>query len=319
MTTPTRPLSLLLIGLATLAGCDRPAAPPAAATPPPAATASAPASPAGWPLEVVDGFGRKVTIPRAPLRVVSLAPSNTELMFAVGAGDRLIGRTTVCDYPPEASKVPVVGGMTPKTINLEALVALRPDLILATCGVQEPIIAPLERLKLPVVALDADDFDGVVRNIRLVGALVDRAAVGDDLADRFRARVAAVQKRVSGRAAPRPKVLYLVGEDPLMTAGPNTFIGRMIEAAGGVNIFGDVAARYPRPGEEEILARAPDVILAGRDDPTRRAQIAARPGWSQVPAVRAGRIAFLAEDEVSRPAPRLADGLEAMADALEPR
>lgn len=308
-----------------LAGCDR-GGPPAPA--PAAHQAEAPPpTPGAWPLEVVDGFGRKVRVARPPARVVSLAPSNTEILFALGAGDRLVGRTTVCSYPPEAARVEAIGGMTPKTINLEALVALRPDLILATCGVQEPIIAPLERLNLPVVALDADDFDGVARNLRLMGALVDRPAAGDELAGRFLARVEAVRRRVAARAAPRPRVLYLVSEDPLMTAGPGTFIGKLIDAAGGANVFADVTARYPRPSEEEILARAPDVILTTRgamnagppDDDARRARLAARPGWSRVPAARDRRITFLEEDEVSRPGPRLADGLEAMANALEPK
>ncbi len=303
-------LSALILGVVLLVGLGH------AADQPPA-----------WPLEVVDGFGRKVKIARPPLRIVSVAPSNTELVFAVGAGERLIGRTTVCSYPPEAARVPIVGGMTPKTISMEGLVALRPDLILATGGVQEGLVAPLERLGLPVVALDADDLEGVARNIRLVGALTDHKAEGDRLATQFTDRVDAVRKRVAARTGPRPRVLYLVGEDPLMTAGPRTFIGRLIETAGGANIFGDVRTNYPRPSEEEILARAPDVILtasgamnaAQGDAAAHRARIAYRPGWSQMPAVRTGRIRFLVEDQVLRPGPRLADGLEAMAAALEAR
>ncbi len=332
ITSPRRPI-LILAGVLSLMGCGREAErPPAAPVPTPDPVVEAPAAPAAsdrpaaWPLEVVDGFGRRVKVARPPLRIVSLAPSNTEMLFAVGAGDRVVGRTTVCSYPPEAAAIPAVGGMTPKTINLEALVAIRPDLILATCGVQEPLMAPLERLGLPVVAIDADDFEGVARNLRLVGALSDHAAEGDRLATRFLDRVAAVRQRVAARTTPRPRVFYLLGEDPLMTAGPQTFIGRMIELAGGVNVFGDVTARYPRPSEEELLARAPEVILTAigamsagdGGEAARRDRIAARPGWGQIPAIRDRRIAFLVEDEVLRPGPRLADGLEAVAAALEP-
>lgn len=303
-------------------GCDRAPAPPVAASPRPEPT---PVAPIGWPLEVVDGFGRQVVIARPPRRIVALAPSNTELLFAVGAGDRAIARTTVCNYPPEAEALPVIGGMMPKGINLEAIVALRPDLVLATCGVQEPIIAPIERLGLPIVALDADDFVGVARNIRLVGRLTDHPTEGEQLADQFLGRIEAVRRRVATRTTPSPRVLYLVSEDPLMTAGPKTFISQMIEAAGGVNVFGDVTARYPKPSEEEILARAPDVVLtsmgsmnAGQtDEATRRVRIGSRPGWGQIPAVRSGRIFFLDEGPMSRPGPRLADAVEAVAAALE--
>ncbi len=332
MTTLQRRFRLILAGIVGLMGCGREAErPPATPIPAPATeaqvTSPAPTRPASWPMEVIDGFGRKVVIARPPLRVVSLAPSNTEILFAVGAADIVVGRTTVCSYPPEAAAVAAVGGMTPKTINLEALVALQPDLVLTTCGVQEPLIAPLDRLSLPVVALDADDFEGVARNIRLVGSLTSHAEAGDQLATRFRARVEAVRKRVAVRTVPRPRVLYLVGEDPLMTAGPQTFIGRMIETAGGINVFDDTTMRYPRPSEEEILARAPEIIMtavgamsAGRgDEAARRGRIAGRPGWSQIPAVRDQRIELLVEDQVLRPGPRLADGLEAVANALEPR
>jgi len=318
---------LLVLGLGFASGCDRAAEPPAVPV------ASSPrvepkrAAPATWPLEVVDGLGRKVSVARPAVRIVSLAPSNTEILFAIGAGDRVVGRTTVDTYPPEALKLTSVGGMTPQGINLEAIVALRPDLVLATGGVQAPIVAPIERLGLPVVALDAEDFEGVARNIRLVGKLTDHSADADRLTTRFLDRVQAVRARVASRTGPRPRprVLYLISEDPLVTAGPKTFIGQMIETAGGINIFGDVSKRYPKPSEEEILSRAPDVILTsfgamnaeGRDESARRANLRSRPGWGAIPAVRDGRIALLEADRMSRPGPRLVEGLEAMADALE--
>jgi iron complex transport system substrate-binding protein len=278
-----------------------------------------------WPVEVVDSLGRKVTVARLPERIVSLAPSNTEILFAVGAGRQVIGRTSYDNYPPEARSTASIGGMTPKSINLEAVMALRPDLVLATSGVQEPIIGSLERLKLVVVALDATDFAGVARNIRLVGRLTGNTASADRLAAGFLDRVAAVGRRVASRRSPRPKVLYLLREDPLMTAGPATFIGQMIEAAGGSNVFGDVTTRFPRPGEEEILARAPEVILStygdmssgGPDDEARRERIRSRPGWAQIPAVRDNRIAFLNEDLINRPGPRLVEALEAVALVLD--
>jgi iron complex transport system substrate-binding protein len=324
-----RPSVLTMVAIAALLpACGRSPVPlpsqPATASPP-RVEPGRPA-PASWPLEMVDGLGRKVVLARPAGRVISLAPSNSEILFAVGAGDRVVGRTSVDDYPPEVGSIASIGGMTPKGMNLEAIVALRADLVLATCGVQEPIVAPIERLGLTVVALDAQDFEGVAKNIRQVGLFTDHVADADRLARQFLDRVEAVRRRVASRRPPRPRVLYLVREEPLMTAGPATFIGQMIETAGGINVFGDVSTRYPRPSEEEILARMPDVIVTAygamsagqRDDEARRARIRARPGWGGIPAVRDGRIAFLQEDRVTRPGPRLVEGLEEMADALEP-
>jgi iron complex transport system substrate-binding protein len=294
-------------------------------TPAPAQPEGKTAGPESWPVDVVDSLRRKVTVARVAARIVSLAPSNTEILHAVGAGRQVVGGTTFDNYPPEARSHTSIGGMTPKSINLEAVTALRPDLVLATSGVQEPIIAPLERLGLTVVALDATDFAGVVRNIRTVGRLTGHSADAEQLANGFLDRVAAVGRRVAARRSPRPKVLYLLREDPLMTAGPATFIGQMIEAAGGINVFGDVTTRFPRPSEEEILARAPEIILcthgamtAGEQhDEARRQAIRGRRGWDQIPAVRESRIVFLKEDLVNRPGPRLVEGLEAVAEVLQ--
>lgn len=275
-------------------------------------------------IEVVDGLGRTVVLSRPAERIVSLAPSNTEILHAIGAGDRIVGGTILDNYPPEALSHAKIGGMTPRSINLEAIVALKPDLVLATGGVQQPIVEPLERLGLTVAVLDAEDFAGVARNFRAAGRLTGRVEEAERLASEFLGRVEAVGRRVAERTSPRPRVLFLVGEDPPTTAGPRTFIGQMIEAAGGVNIFGDVDARYPRPSEEEILVRAPEVILASRGamnadspgDDDRRLRIRSRPGWDRLPAVRQGRIAFLDEDQITRAGPRLVEGLEAMAEAL---
>jgi iron complex transport system substrate-binding protein len=321
-----RSRSFLLLAVAgLLPACGRGTDAPVLPTPRSTRIEQAAAHPESWPVEVVDSLGRKVTLARLPERIVSLAPSNTEILHAVGAARQVIAGTTFDNYPPEARSHASIGGMTPKSINLESLSALRPDLVLATSGVQEPIISPLERLGLTVVALDATDFAGVAHNIRMVGRLTGHVADADRLADRFLDRVAAVGRRVASRTSPRPRVLYLLREDPLMTAGPGTFIGQMIEAAGGLNVFGDVTTRFPRPSEEEILARAPDVILltygamntGSQDNDARRRAIRARAGWDRIPAIRENRIAFIQEDLVSRPGPRLVDGLEAAAEILQ--
>lgn len=316
---------LLALVAAAPTACGRvpePTVAPAASSGP---LAPEPTRTAGWPIEVVDALERKVTVRQVPKRIVSLAPSTTEFLHAVGAGGQVVGGTNHDDYPPEAKRHTSIGGMSPRSINLETVVALRPDLVFATNGIQEPVVGSLERLGLTVVALEAKDMPGVAENIRLVGRLTGHDADADRLAERFLERVDAVARRVAARTAPRPRILYLVRVDPLMTAGPGTFIGQMIEAAGGTNVFGDVATRFPKPSEEEILSRAPEIILTSfgamnlenPDDDASRRRIRSRPGWDQIPAVRNNRIAFLDEDLITRAGPRLIDGLEAVAKAIE--
>ncbi|WP_337177375.1 cobalamin-binding protein [Paludisphaera sp.] len=299
--------------------------------------ATAPAEPArplrgttvegeGWPRRVTDSVGRSMVLEKPATRVVSLAPSNTEILFAIGAGDAVVGVTNVDDYPPEAKSRTSVGGMSAQTMSLEVLVSLKPDLVLATAGVQGPAIEPLERLGLAVVALDAERPEDVPANIRAVGRMVGAEAKAEEAASAFDARLEAVRSRVAARTGPRPKVLYLLYDTPLMTVGPATILGRMIEAAGGDNIFADVSQNYPTPSDEEVVLRRPEVVLAtfglmngGDASPDRnRERLLNRPGWRSVPAIRDGRVFTLDEDLATRVGPRLVEGLEAMERALAP-
>ncbi|MDG3006858.1 ABC transporter substrate-binding protein [Paludisphaera mucosa] len=320
-----RPTVLALLAMLTACRQAKESGPPAA-PPAPIPAVRITSQGAGWPLEVVDSLGRKVVLREPARRVVSLVPSNTEILFAVGAGDRVVGVTMMDDYPPEAKERKSIGGMAPGSVNLETLTALKPDLVLATGGVQQPLVEPLERLGLAVVALDAERPEDVAANIRLVGRLVDRGAEGEALASKFVERLDAVRRRVAARQDRRPKVLYLLYDDPLMTVGPGTFLGRMIEEAGGDNVFGDVSARYPTPSDEEVLVRAPEVVLAtfglmgggGRPETENQARLLKRPGWRDVPAVRERRIHALDENLTTRVGPRLVEGLESIERALAP-
>lgn len=305
-------------------GCGGPE-PAKPASPPPALRAAV-AEGTGWPRRVTDSVGRSLTLEKPAGRIVSLAPSNTEILFAIGAGDAVVGVTMVDDYPPEVKSRTSVGGMSAQSMNLETIVALKPDLVLATAGVQGPAIEPLERLGLAVVALDAQRPDDVAANIRTVGRIVGRESEADGVATAFEARLAAVRARVAARQGLRPKVLYLLYDDPMMTVGPGTFLGRLIEEAGGVNLFADVSQSYPTPSDEEVVVRAPEVVLAtfglmnggGRSAEENRDRLLKRPGWKDVPAVRERRIHALDEDIATRVGPRLVDGLEAMESALAP-
>jgi len=279
-----------------LTGCGRPAPAPAGA------------------VVVTDMAGRTVSVPAHPARIVSAAPACTEILFAVGAGDAVVGVTEFCTYPPEAQARTKIGQFGPETISLETILGLRPDLVFAAPGTQDPFIAAVGRLGLPVVAVDARSFDEVYRAVELVGAATGHADRAKQLADRLRTRVAAVTARP---IAKRPRVFFLLDE-PLVTAGPKTFIGEMIRLAGGDNVFDDVAQLYPPVSEEEVIRRNPEVIVVprGTGHVVDVEALLARPAWRTIDAAKTRRIIYLDQDVVSRAGPRLADALEQLADGL---
>lgn len=264
-----------------------------------------------------DMLGRPVAVPDGPLRLVSLAPSLTEIVFALGRGDWLVGVTEFCDYPPAARSKPRIGGsMTP---NLERVVQVRPDVVLATAeGNPRDKVAELTRLGIPVFAVKPDGYAGILASIRTLGHLLRAEAEAAALSQEMERRTAAIRRAVGGR--PRPRVLYLVWADPLIAAGPSTFIHDLIGMAGGENVVRERAVPYPRLSWEEVLASAPEVILVatqmgGGDRPLNGGSWNA---WQSIPAVRSGRILSIPGDTIHRPGPRVVDGLERLARAIHP-
>ncbi|OWK41267.1 ABC transporter substrate-binding protein [Fimbriiglobus ruber] len=285
-------------------GCGQPTAPPSAIGPPDAT--------GSFPVTTTDDLGRSVTIPTRPARIISLSPAVTETLFAIGAGPQVIAVTTVDTYPPEATRLPKVGAFGPETISTETLLAQQPDLVFAAGRFHKPVVDTLEKLGVVVLAVDAGTFEDVERVTTLVGRLSGQEARAATLVADIQRRRAAVRQRAA-KAASKPKVLYVLWDDPLQTAGPKTFVGQMIEEAGGINIFADTEREYPRVSDEAVLARNPDLIIApDHGDGSIPARVARRPGWDQLTAVRAGRIAMLDGDLVNRPGPRLIEGLEAI-------
>jgi iron complex transport system substrate-binding protein len=305
-----RPLALAAALALALSGCAGAPAAQAPAAPPATAAAS-----------FTDARGREVSLAAAPQRIVSLAPSITEILFAVGAAEQVVGVTKFCNYPAEADALPEIGGMTAKTIAVEAIVALKPDLVIGGTTSQAPVVEALEQLGLPVVVFDPASFEEVYGNIEQIGAISGHPEQAAQVAASMRARVERVAERVAAVPADeRPAVFYEVFDEPLMTAGPQTFIGQLIELAGASNIFADAAEDYPQVSAEAIVERDPAVIAGPNShaDKLTAELIAARPGWAEISAVRAGRVYLLDADMVSRPGPRLADALEALAAALYP-
>lgn len=266
---------------------------------------------------LADMLGRPVTIPDGAVRVVSLAPSLTEIVFALGRGDSLVGVTDFCDYPPAARSKPRIGG--PMTPDVELIVQIRPDLVLATAeGNPRDTVAQLARLRIPVFALKPEGYAGILASIEAVGRALRAEAAATALTQDIQARVAAVRRAVSGR--PRPRILYLVWTDPLIAAGPAAYIHDLIEMAGGGNVVRERSVPYPRLSWEEVVGAAPEVILVAshREGPDRPPMGEAWRGWQSVPAVRSGRIVAVPGDTIHRPGPRVVEGVERLARAIHP-
>jgi iron complex transport system substrate-binding protein len=266
---------------------------------------------------LADMLGRPMTIPDGPMRVVSLAPSLTEIVFALGRGDSLVGVTDFCDYPPEARSKPRIGG--PMTPDAERIVRLRPDLVLATAeGNPRDTVAQLARLRIPVFAVKPEGYAGILASIEAVGRALGAEAAATALTRDIQARVAAIHRAVSGR--PRPRVLYLVWTDPLIAAGPAAYIHDLVEMAGGGNVVRERSVPYPRLSWEEVVGAAPEVILVAshRDLSDRPPMGEAWREWQSVPAVRSGRIVAVQGDTIHRPGPRVAEAVERLARAIHP-
>lgn len=304
---------IVLFGFVLLAGCG---------TKPAVAPPDLPVDPnEPFPREVRDGTGYATTLKTKPLRIVSTAPSNTEILFALGAGDRLVGVTTYCTYPPEAAAIPKIGGFAPSTISSETLVALKPDLVLTTGLIQDSLTDNLRKVGLTVLSFDAATLDEVLRNIRLLGEATGRGAAAAALVDDLKRRAEKVKARLAGLTVEqRPKVFLLLGESPLMTVGPKTFPGQILEAAGGRNLFADTVEQYPKISEEVLLSRKPDAIVAwSMNGPSVGTEaLRKKPGWADFPALKHNRVYQLDDDLLSRPGPRLFDGLEWLAETLHP-
>ncbi|HOF89167.1 MAG TPA: helical backbone metal receptor [Armatimonadota bacterium] len=280
---------------------------------------------AAFPMTVTDVRAMKITLPTPPKRIVSLAPNNTEILFAIGAGDRVVADTSYCDYPPEAAALPKVGGYLDP--NVEKVLALEPDLVLATRGTSRELLDRMTALKLPVICLDPASLPEMLDAVRFIGRVTDAAPAAAALAARLEARYRAVTATVAALPeARRPSVLFLFSLDELYSVGPGSHIDAMITDAGGRNIAAAAAAPWPQLSMERVLADDPEVIVVGTGgamsatltDAAALQHLRADRRWRGVRAVKTGRVAALDGDDMTLPAPRMVDGLEALARALHP-
>lgn len=308
-----RALAILAVLAFLLAACGPTAAPGATASPTSAATASP--SPAAFPVTVSDFQARSVTVATRPSRIVSIGPSITEFLFALGAGDRIVGVDDFSDEPAVATKIDKVGGVK---VNLEKVVSLKPDLVLSV-KFSDGTIERIASAGITVLVVDPQSIGDVTRTAILVGRVV--GADGDKLAAQVDQRLQQVKTQVAG-AASKPRVFHEVdASDPAkpFTVGPGSYIQDLIVIAGGVNIMASAASAYPQVSLEEIVRADPEVIVLGDADyGTTVEQVTARPGWSGMSAVKNKRVFPIADSLVSRPGPRVGDAAEAYAKLLHP-
>jgi iron complex transport system substrate-binding protein len=264
----------------------------------------------------VDDLGRRIYLAKAPSRIVSLAPSITELLFAIGLDEQIVGVTEFCDYPAAAASRTKVGYSNP---NLEILVSLQPDLVLAPREfLRADIQAKLEQLKIPIFILDAKTLDDIPLHIQTLGRLTERATEASALAQTVRQRIAEIKRRTATLSPKR--VLYVLNSQPLITVGPGSFIHHMIGVAGGVNVAAQATVPYPRLSMETVLKEDPEVLVfpTGSAEAVSRSEQEQWRRWTSLSAVKQGRFREVPSNLLNRPGPRIVEGLEELAKAIHP-
>jgi iron complex transport system substrate-binding protein len=289
-------------------------APAVTATPVPVATPEA-----AFPLTLVDDEGTEVTIPARPERIVSLTPATTEILFAVGAGPRVVATTDFDDYPPEAVPLPDVA--TFQGVDVEKIVGLEADLVVAGGNsFNDPeALARLRTLGIPVLAVYAPDVATVLRDVELVATAAGEPEAGATLAATMRTEIDAIAAAVAAAGATRPRVFYeLDATKEIYGPAADSFIAEMITLAGGDPITTGSPTIFSIPLETLIAADPEVIVLGDAAYGVTAEQVAARPGWSAMTAVSEGAIRPVDDVVVTRPGPRLAEGLRALALAIDP-
>lgn len=273
-------------------------------------------------LKAVDDRGVDVELERRPQRLVSLAPSNTELLFALGLGPLLVGVTEYCDYPAEAVSIAHVASYS--DLSVERVMAAKPDLVVAARGNDLEGLRSLQQLGIPTFAVDTQTIPSLLGAVARLGRLIGVEAAADSLANHLRARVEGVHESVRGRpGGHRPKVMWGYWSDPIYTAGPGSLIDHLIHEAGGINVAAEAPVRWPQISLESVVAWAPEVLVtthlpaAFAGMPAEIETLRSSTGWRSIPAVRNGHVYHIEADLLTRPGPRIVEGLEQLAAILE--
>lgn len=271
-----------------------------------------------FPVEVSDGLGNMVSIEEEPEKIVSLNPSSTEMIFALGLGDKVVGVSSNCNYPEEATTKEIVGDY--EGINLERVVELDPDLVLVYGFIDEEDAAVFEGAGITVISFLGESIAEVVENIKILGKATGQNQEAEELTDAMLEKKDEIVEKVKDQES--VKVFYEIWHDPLMGAGKGSFMDELITLTGAQNIAEDADGAYPQYDVEQLIERDTDVYLTSQamDDITEES-IKARPGYESLTAIKNDRIHLFKgteADMVSRPGPRIVDALELVAKAIYP-
>jgi iron complex transport system substrate-binding protein len=264
----------------------------------------------------VDDLGRKIYLAKPARRIVSLAPSVTEILFAVGLDAEIVGVTTFCDYPPQAKSKPKIGSSIP---NLEAVLGLKPDLVIGNQDFIRPdVLAKLDQLGVPVFLLAPKTIEDILGHIITVGRLAGHEKDARFVVDGMRERLVEIRHRMA--SVRRVRVFYVVNTDPLISVGPTSFIHQMLQEAGGDNIAARAAAAYPKVSLEEVIRNDPEVIIfpVGTTEGIPEAEQQRWRKWKGLSAVSQDRLYQVKAELVNRPGPRVIDGVQLLARLLHP-
>ncbi len=279
-------------------------------------------APTAGKITLTDALDRTITLVAPAQKIVSLAPSNTEILYALNAGGQVIARDDYSNYPQEAQSLPSIGD-TMGTISFEKITSLQPDLILAAPLTSPEQVKAMEDLGLTVFMLpNPVTLPDLYENLKTVGQLTGRESEAETLVNNLAGRVSAVEEKLAD-IQERPLVFYeLDGSEPAKpwTTGPGTFVDYLIQQAGGTNLGSKLSGEWAQISQEELIVQNPDIILLGDAlyGGVTPQQVAARPGWDQIDAVKNQKVLPFNDDQVSRPGPRMVDGLEELARILHP-
>lgn len=268
-----------------------------------------------YPLEVEDDFGNKVTIEKSPEKIISLAPSHTEILFNLGLDAKIAGVTTYCDYPEEAKTKEIVGDYT--AINLEKIIEINPDLVLIYGPGDEESNNRLKEAGITILGFMPESIDQVIDTIKKIGEITEKAEEAKEVTDKMIEKRDSIVEKVKDKD--KVKVFYEIWHDPLMAAGPGSFMDELMTIAGGDNIAKDAEGQYPQFDIEQLIERNPEVYLTSKDSEEKTVEsIKARPGYEDITAIKEGNIYILDPNIVSRPGPRIVEALELVAKAIHP-
>jgi len=296
--------TFVVIMMLNFAGCAKSAAPQE--------TAPAQNTEAGGTekIEVTDFKGRSIVLDKVPQKIVSLSPSNTEILFALGAGDRVVGVTSYCDYPEEAKKVEKVGDF--EGPNMELIKKVQPDVVLAGY-LQEEVVKTLEGMGIPVIVTEAESFDAIYESIGLIGKITGTDDKACEIVEGMKDKISEIEVKTKDKK--KPTVFYVVWADPLMTAGSKTYINDIIKVAGGINIAEKVES-WAKYSAEELVKDNPEILVAAlhsTDKGMTKEDLSKNQIFGKLACVKQGKVHVMSDDNViSRPGPRIVQAIEEM-------